>query len=574
MSIPIRSAKALLFCLALMVVLPSGRTFGIDLEAVCRQRGEELIREKKYREAAQQFETVVNINPSRAGVFFRLGFCYGRSGELRRAVRALNHSLSLAPGNRSALRLLDSYEKKLKQNNPTVIPFTITAVSVSPEIISAGGSAPLTIRITVQFFDEPGTIRSVTANMRKLDVGMAVFTEDIPGPQVQPGELIFSMKTPIPGSTAPGKYSIPVTALSDEYDAARTSVKLQIMKAEGYTVEVLYRDHNSLQITPGRVVVGGAVLENRSGSILDFTKLDTGKRRPGTDYYVFAVKTTAIQGTFKTVLSASASVPSGHAHSKLIGYLHNNPGNRIIPASVVTNDILDGTVLAPCIPLPGMVKVGSFAMDIYENSPGENGQPVSRYGSGPWMMISPTEVKQLATDIGKRIPSAAEWFQAAAGTPDPDAHDPGDGSEACNIWPGSLPLGAVNTDGETNRPDGSGNQYSLHLTGTASRAVSSCGCYDMIGNAWEWTTERTTTASFMQEGFVSAVGTAGLPMATVTSPVIRFFGDFLACPYPFENLTVARGGGAIDGQKAGLHAVNLMYLPRDAANLFGFRLAR
>ena len=81
-------------------------------------------------------------------------------------------------------------------------------------------------------------------------------------------------------------------------------------------------------------------------------------------------------------------------------------------------------------------------------------------GVTPSSLITWFQAQQACNNVGKRLPTNAEWQQAVAGTPDPG---PDNGTTDCN-----SDSGAVSS------------------TGSRSSCVSSGGAFDMVGNLWEW----------------------------------------------------------------------------------------
>jgi hypothetical protein len=84
---------------------------------------------------------------------------------------------------------------------------------------------------------------------------------------------------------------------------------------------------------------------------------------------------------------------------------------------------------------------GGFCMDKYEVSASEacpyvdpmNEQQsrenidsleciaLSKKGAMPWRNVSKVQAMTICAKMGKRLPTASEWFQAALGTPDPSS---------------------------------------------------------------------------------------------------------------------------------------------------------
>jgi formylglycine-generating enzyme required for sulfatase activity len=86
-------------------------------------------------------------------------------------------------------------------------------------------------------------------------------------------------------------------------------------------------------------------------------------------------------------------------------------------------------------------------------------------GRHPVVWVSMQDAEAYARWAGKRLPTEAEWQRAAQGK---------DG----RIWPwGNLyDAGKANMDSEGTKP-----------VGSYPEGASPDGCFDMVGNVWEWT---------------------------------------------------------------------------------------
>jgi formylglycine-generating enzyme required for sulfatase activity len=84
-------------------------------------------------------------------------------------------------------------------------------------------------------------------------------------------------------------------------------------------------------------------------------------------------------------------------------------------------------------------------------------------GVTPSGFITYFQAQQALANVGKRLPSNAEWQQAVAGTPDPDASP---GAEDC--WTSAA------------------GPFEPVPTGSRDSCISSWGANDMVGKLWEW----------------------------------------------------------------------------------------
>ena len=221
-------------------------------------------------------------------------------------------------------------------------------------------------------------------------------------------------------------------------------------------------------------------------AIVSEANLDTGSFEVGRDYRVFASMENG-----ESAYIVSQNQECGAAH--LIGGFHYGKCRRVNQAMVPTNEagvprgtnweanVYDGIVprsvwtlthRPKCNP-EGMVYLGSGVwVDIYLASDDGAGSLASRYNKKP---LTGTEglnwydFNERALSCGKRLLSYGEWQQMAFGSPGGNAND------NLNAW------SAVANRGRNN-------------TGLVSRAVSSVGCMDAVGNLWEWTAEFVTRA--------------------------------------------------------------------------------
>jgi formylglycine-generating enzyme required for sulfatase activity len=159
-------------------------------------------------------------------------------------------------------------------------------------------------------------------------------------------------------------------------------------------------------------------------------------------------------------------------------------------------------------------------------------------GVTPSRFITWFQAQQALANSGKRLPSNAEWQQAAAGTPDPGF---GGGPADCKVSGGSVPA----------------------LTGARSDCVSNFGAMDMVGNLSEWVADwfpvQTTCPAWGNPGTFSTDDFSCLGGASTTAaPAALIRGQI------FNN----------DGVGAGPFTATASFSPASTGVDFGFRGAR
>jgi hypothetical protein len=142
-----------------------------------------------------------------------------------------------------------------------------------------------------------------------------------------------------------------------------------------------------------------------------------------------------------------------------------------------------------------MVPVGSVCVDKYEASLVDSGGTPTTAAAcnvdgsdcggvifaqsietgAPAYSVSWYQAAQACANVGKRLPTTAEWQMAAAGTP-------GGAGNGCNLASGAAPT---------------------TTTGASSACISTTGAIDMVGNLWEWAAELDSNAT----GFTTTDGT-------------------------------------------------------------------
>lgn len=158
-------------------------------------------------------------------------------------------------------------------------------------------------------------------------------------------------------------------------------------------------------------------------------------------------------------------------------------------------------------------------------------------GVAPSRRITYFQAQQALANVGKRLPSNAEWQQAAAGTPDPGTDN---GTSDCNVTTANV----------------------VTPTGSRSSCVSNFGANDMVGNVVEWVGDwvpaSTATPGWASVGTFSSDDTMQLAGASTTG----------------GPGALVRGGNYQDATNAGPFFVRGGLSPQSAFFDSGFRGAR
>ena len=167
----------------------------------------------------------------------------------------------------------------------------------------------------------------------------------------------------------------------------------------------------------------------------------------------------------------------------------------------------------------------------------------SKPNAEPWRFISREQAVLMCARAGKRLPSAAEWYEAAIGTPD---------NATCVIDAGSPAQ-----------------------TGTHSDCRSVAGIFDAVGNVWEWTNDDVFNGVYANrtlptEGYVAQVGNDGVASVTAATPTPQFGNDYF-WHTATGSFGMMRGGYYASKEDAGVYAVHSKTLPTAIGGAIGFR---
>lgn len=164
----------------------------------------------------------------------------------------------------------------------------------------------------------------------------------------------------------------------------------------------------------------------------------------------------------------------------------------------------------------------------------------------PWRYINREQAAVVCARSGKRLPSAAEWYQFALGTP----------AQKCNV-----------------------ESRKVATVGTAGECASAAGVMNSVGNVWEWVADDVIDGVYMnrnlpETGYVTQVDGGGVATIT-TSELDKSTGN---TDYFWSNTTgtyaMIRGGYYGSRADAGVFTVHAQTAPTFSGEAIGFRCVR
>ncbi len=167
------------------------------------------------------------------------------------------------------------------------------------------------------------------------------------------------------------------------------------------------------------------------------------------------------------------------------------------------------------------------------------GSSIDGHGAFPVVEVTLADAMAYARWAHREIPSEAEWEWAARGA-DANAHPDRQQPKAANTWQGLFPT--IN----------SGKDGFVGLAPAGCYAPNKLGLYDMIGNAWEWTSSIFTPDHGSGAPYSPAPDATPQRHEGVAEYTIKG-GSFLCAP----NYCMRYRAGAREPQEADLAASHL-----------------
>lgn len=191
------------------------------------------------------------------------------------------------------------------------------------------------------------------------------------------------------------------------------------------------------------------------------------------------------------------------------------------------------------------LEVPSGQIDTEVNIAKQSCVPLSSSGKIPWVHINREQASLLCTRVGKRLPTASEWYQFSIGT----------NADNCNI---SSP-GVVSGE-------------------TSSECLSAAKVINTVGNVWEWVSDdvidrKYQDRSLPETGYVVQVDNGGV--ATITAEEVGSSGreDYFWSDDQGA-YGVIRGGFYGSRSDAGVYTLHAQTLPTFSGAAIGFRCVR
>lgn len=209
----------------------------------------------------------------------------------------------------------------------------------------------------------------------------------------------------------------------------------------------------------------------------------------------------------------------------------NGSGDEMVAAGAVCIDKYEATIWTAAeggTQITGIIPCDADGQDC-DNIFARSVPDVTPRGDITWF-----QAQRALANVGKRLPTNAEWQQAVAGTPDPGTTP---AAEDCKTFPGGIVP-----------------------TGSRDNCTSDFGAMDMVGNVWER----------VADWVPASTDCPGWP----SFPAYGFSSDDLMCLAGASTTQAGpaalnRGGGVYDGAEAGPFAVDGTHPPWEITGFSG-----
>jgi formylglycine-generating enzyme required for sulfatase activity len=251
---------------------------------------------------------------------------------------------------------------------------------------------------------------------------------------------------------------------------------------------------------------------------------------------------------FITALGIDATDTLTGARSTLLGQLISTeepggcpPGMVSVPAagSFACVDQYEASAAATC-PRSHPASL----QETNENINAARCTAVSQADALPWTNVTRAEAAQLCARADKRLPTAAEWYTFAIGTPDE--------SGVCNQQSGGA-----------------------SAAGMFTACRSEYDVYDTVGNVWEWVSDDVFSGVYQgrplpSSGYVTQVDQGGVATVSSDDPTPQYGADYVWSE-PEGVYAMMRGGFYGSREDAGVYAVHAATDPDFVGAAVGFR---
>jgi hypothetical protein len=246
-----------------------------------------------------------------------------------------------------------------------------------------------------------------------------------------------------------------------------------------------------------------------------------------------------------TLAIDAADTLSGRGGTLLSSVMTSNQGGcpkGMVPVSGSTFTCADAYEVSPGATCP-YTEVASV-LDTKNNIDDQACEAVSVPEALPWSYVTREQARAICAQRGARLPTNAEWYQLALGMRNQNA--------ACNTDTGAMTR-----------------------TGEFTTCSTESGIYDVMGNAWEWTSDDVIDGmwngrALPESGYVAQVDQAGVAVVSNQAPQEGFYEDYFWSK-KVGAFGMMRGGFYGSQRDAGVYALHAETLPTTAGAAISFR---